>query len=121
MEQNEKKLLFVDLCGRLPYNTLICNITAKLPNDGSFNLTLSSCEINTFGQYIINKWFPIDKVRPYLRPLSSMTEDEKNVVKPISSYNDWLNEHHFDLHGLIEKGLALEAETDMYIISNKNN
>ena len=27
---------------------------------------------------------------------------------------DWLNEHHFDYRGLIEKGLALEAPEDMY-------
>jgi hypothetical protein len=27
---------------------------------------------------------------------------------------DWLNAHHFDYRGLIEKGLALEAPEDMY-------
>lgn len=60
---------------------------------------------------------------PYLRPMSSMTEKEteeyKQFLEDIEGYAysidcvpqiDWLNAHHFDYRGLIEKGLALEAK-----------
>ena len=75
-------------------------------------------------------------IRPYLRPMSSMTEEEfkkwrklvdlrreptKDIFdtailsfKNIDEVTDWLNSHHFDYRGLIEKGLALEAPEDMY-------
>ena len=69
------------------------------------------------------------QIRPYLRPMSSMTKEEiKDFFtvrrfeydaddKLISKYGndtDWLNAHHFDYRGLIEKGLALEAPEGMY-------
>ena len=54
--------------------------------------------------------------KPYLRPMSSMTEEEEKEYHDARSdyYDDlgtydWLNAHHFDYRGLIEKGLALEA------------
>jgi len=73
-------------------------------------------------------------IKPYLRPMSSMTEEEKkeynSVVFKHEFYNgdeenilyyedfdylmDWLNAHHFDYRGLIEKGLAIEAPEGMY-------
>lgn len=71
-------------------------------------------------------------IKPYLRPMSSMTEKEKkeytqyvfnqpflqkDEVPNLGSVPmcvDWLNAHHFDYHGLIPKGLALEAPEDMY-------
>ena len=56
---------------------------------------------------------------PYLFPLSSMTEEEKLMYEGLMigidniSYMldviDWLNSHHFDYRGLIEKGLAIDA------------
>ena len=78
----------------------------------------------------------IEEFKPYLRPMSSMTEEErteynkfndfgsanlrryeyKDFILYIPSYEriDWLNKHHFDYRGLIPKGLALEAPKDMY-------
>ena len=44
-------------------------------------------------------------------------EDEplmRQVKVPVTETDDWLNAHHFDYRGLIEKGLALEAPEDMY-------
>ena len=35
-------------------------------------------------------------------------------IIPIDEYLDWLNAHHFDYRGLIEKGLALVAPDGMY-------
>ena len=63
----------------------------------------------------------IDNVRPYLFPLSSITEEQKkeyqyiterwmnDPVYSISDSIDWLNKNHFDYRGLIEKGLAIDA------------
>ena len=78
----------------------------------------------------------IENIKPYLRPMSSMTEEERTefdtkfhictklsehyfaYAKPIIEIYqesiDWLNKHHFDYRGLIEKGLALEAPEGMY-------
>ena len=72
----------------------------------------------------------IEEFTPYLRPMSSMTKEEdkewqyyKNAIaescderleERISELHDWLNAHHFDYRGLIEKGLALEAPEGMY-------
>jgi hypothetical protein len=79
------------------------------------------------------KRFEEDYIKPYLRPMSSMTEEEEKEYKTISIWGevreskshytdicptiegyDWLNAHHFDYRGLIEKGLALEAPEGMY-------
>lgn len=68
--------------------------------------------------------FGINYVKPYLRPMSSMTWDERfeydkfvngdNTLKNHANEIDWLNAHHFDHRGLIEKGWALEATEGMY-------
>ena len=64
--------------------------------------------------------------KPYLRPMSSMTEEEKKELNNVLEFQyysddscmcestDWLNAHHFDYRGLIERGLALEAPEGMY-------
>ena len=61
---------------------------------------------------------------PYLRPMSSMTEEERKEhnshrLSKWSTYSeycanviDWLNAHHFDYRGLIEKGLAIAITED---------
>lgn len=73
---------------------------------------------------------------PYLRPMGDMTKEEyqeyiklahytgagvlttvlgeKSVWVPSLEKIDWLNQHHFDYRGLIEKGLAFKASKDMY-------
>ena len=61
----------------------------------------------------------VSKIKPYLFPLSSMTEEEKLMYEGLMigtdniSYMlyviDWLNSHHFDYRGLIERGLAIDA------------
>ena len=65
--------------------------------------------------------FPIIDCKPYLFPLSSMTEAQKQEYQYIterwmydSSYSisdstDWLNKNHFDYRGLIESELAIDA------------
>lgn len=115
MTQEERQLLLKDICARLPYG-VICDmwfegnesdkITEVLKRGGLMGLMNS--EFNFIA-------------KPYLRPLSSMTEDEwkeyNQVIGKSFSFTDevdWLNAHHFDYRGLIDKGLALEAPEGMY-------
>ena len=129
----DKELLLKDLCSRLPYGV-------KVNEDiqGDFTLigltkerAFTTCEVE--GKF---NDFPIELIKPYLFPLSSMTEtqqeefdriyaDDMQVVannlknrldgKPYETnfghyrHIDWLNKNHFDYRGLIEKGLAIDA------------
>ena len=127
-QEEEKNLLLKDLCTRLPYGVRYRHFTW---NDeyGETYIAAQIYSINTDG-YVKNCYDDetvyIDNVRPYLFPLSSMTEEQKKEYQyiterwmndpaySISDSIDWLNKHHFDYRGLIEKGLALEAPEEMY-------
>lgn len=104
MTEKDKQLLLKDLCARLPYDVVV--------NDGN--------EIDTLKAYMLDDLMFIDEaiIRPYLRPMSSMTEEELSLrskgFKSGYEYYDWLNEHHFDYRGLIEKSLAIVAPKGMY-------
>jgi hypothetical protein len=63
----------------------------------------------------------IEAIKPYLRPLSSITTKELEKYNELFNKSldtwthvDWLNSHHFDYRRLIERGLALEAPEGMY-------
>lgn len=126
MTQEEKQLLLKDLSARLPYGVYVDAYswqkdTPKL---------LIECVPEYVGEEIVVKGLAgrhsIKEIKPYLRPLSSMTEKElgeyKHLVNRYNASNyesasgwvDWLNTHHFDYRRLIEKGLALEAPEGMY-------
>jgi hypothetical protein len=70
--------------------------------------------------YELDYGVPVEFIKPYLRPLSSMTEEEKNELFQLMGRGtdieriDFYISHHFDYRGLIEKGLALKAPEDMY-------
>lgn len=115
MKPEEKDLLIVDLCGRLPYevNVFYHNDDWETKHD-----VLSAQKIDM----LLRRSDVV--IKPYLRTMSSMTEEEKydyitNVKKekcivelpilPKIEAIDWLNAHHFDYRGLIEKGLAIEV------------
>ena len=141
MNEQDRELLFIDLCGRVPYEVRMFEIESI--NDIQSNLTLQSITnkesvicITPSGGVIGSS---IDAFKPYLFPLSSMTEeqkiecfkgtdielDEHNEIWstfPISNSDivltnldnwlkviNWLNENHFDYRGLIPMGLALDA------------
>ena len=122
MTQEDKELLLQDLCARLPYYTMV------LMGDGAIK-PLINVNVDT---YICNGLKGLPK--PYLRPLSSMTEDEEReyngaltplgdfmfeqeeLFRPIQLYKkipfglyEFFNSHHFDYRGLIPKGLAIEV------------
>lgn len=114
MKKEDKDLLLVDLCAKLPYRV-------KCIVNGLDDCTLMPSDIEEERE-----------IKPYLRPMSSMTEVEKEEyhnlcyeeerecyefgewVTRIYFHDtiesiDWLNAHHFDYRGLIEKGLAIEV------------
>ena len=109
MTQEDKELLLKDLCARLPYGVKVTN--------GIHTITLKPCSDISI---IIKN----EHILPYLRPLSSMAEEERKEYKHLVAFSgnpdgaanfiDWLNEHHFDYNRLIEKGLALEAPVGLY-------
>ncbi len=125
MTEDEKyNLLMKDLCARFPYYV---KLKVKYEDDPWKLFVMQHSEkIYVLG----TKGYPIEvkltDCQPYLRPMSSMTEEEKQEYQFLterwmhdSSYSigdsfDWLNAHHFDYRGLIEKGIAIEAPGDMY-------
>lgn len=140
MTQEDKRLLLKDLCARLPYGVVLNvgdndlkldkqhqNIGILYPEDCSdeFNKAHNS----TF-YIVISGCYYGENIKPYLRPMSSITEEEAIKYVTLTHYNtddngkpyreltvealDWLNKNHIDYRGLILKGLALEAPEDMY-------
>ena len=121
MTQEEKDLLIKDLCARLPYG-VICQVEFK--ENGKYNskvMLLSG--IFTDEAYFTTKGGSIysNEYKPYLFPLSSMTDYQKSDYQfiterwmndpshSISDSIDWLNKNHFDYRSLIEKGLAIDV------------
>ena len=114
MTQEDKDLLLKDLSARLPYGVIMTNIELC---ETHYPLT---CEDLHDAMYE-EDWDDV----PYLRPMSSMTEDEEKEYYELyydapqfkngwrdrryldGLHVDWLNAHHFDYRGLIEKGLAI--------------
>lgn len=132
MIKEDKELLLIDLCARLPYGVFCVGTTYELDDDGeryipvkvkdtlteihNYNLETASVRLGLISSC------KLETVKPYLRPMSSMTEEEWNDYKstwkliehdledtyePCIESFDWLNTHHFDYRGLIEKGLAI--------------
>ena len=132
---SDKELLLKDLCARLPYGVkFACNknvYTAKgldliVTNEGDWEYAVTAKGITPI---------EIDFIKPYLFPISSMTEEQKKeydsecnkdlktlseavcnrtytktrISTPLYYGIDWLNANHFDYRGLIEKGLAIDA------------
>ena len=137
MMQKDKELLLKDLCARLPYETMFYSNSNG--DECLLSIDLEYCKINEL--------YTIEQIKPYLHPMSSMTEEEFEKLKEYSGLKyeqldlasfqngtykcldfylsevpsyvvilvfDWLNAHHFDYRGLIEKNLAIEAPEGMY-------
>lgn len=114
MTQADEYLLLKDLCARLPYGVILdCCEMVNEP------LTLISCK------GLVNNDYDIDEVKPYLFPISSMTEEQKEeyvllqqrviynsrglVNLDVVRYTNWCYKHHIDINGLIPMGLANDA------------
>ena len=117
MTQEKKELLLKDLCARLPYGVVVLDEAARVygkifqvnpdfvkydpENEDEDGLRLQT----------------IYNVKPYLRPMSSMTEEEREELSHFENSvqrTDFFYAHHIDCRFLIEKGLAFEAPEGMY-------
>ena len=123
MTQEYKELLLKDLCARLPYKPIVqidgCGIWNLRGVDHDDSAKLRDRVIVWHGENdpSSKNSFPIINCKPYLFPLSSMTEEQqinltKFVANGINDENilyDWYNKNHFDYRGLIPMGLAIDA------------
>ena len=136
MGEKEKELLLKDLCLMASYSP-ICSIFREADSGvgwmdykmlGFYRFGTDKGAIEFYFEDIVSI-DTVEKIKPYLRPMSSMTEEEIDEFILISDtvlwlgdkrstcilsleQMDWLNAHHFDYRGLIEKGLAIEVTED---------
>ena len=127
MKQEDKELLLRDLCTRLPYGVKCQYQHIQYVENGKI------IDINMFGRVNIDGHIKdICDIKPYLFPLSSMTEEQKNEYNhwkhevPVCHYEygdvveeielldspesfEYLIENHFDYRGLISMGLAIDC------------
>ena len=114
MTQEHKELLIKDLCARLPYGVKV-EYENKI-----FDIDyISSYQEIKLDEFTINYTIDISEVKPYLFPLSNMTEEQYKTYWELEHSGnmehlslpalDWLNENNFDYRGLIPMGLAIDA------------
>lgn len=112
MTQNDKELLLKDLCARLPYG-----VKVKLgDNPNIFDLEYRIKFAVMYGDSDkLEDILDITNIKPYLFPLSSMTEEERIAIGNEFAYGqphkamDILHKRHIDYRGLIPKGIAIDA------------
>lgn len=112
MKQEDKDLLLKDLCARLPYFT-------KVQIKNEIVVLDSICDDDGYHFNFIGddrEGVNIEEIKPYLFPISSMTEEQKeDMIKSSCGIGsdknvfDWYNKNHFDYRGLIPMGLANDA------------
>lgn len=134
MTQEDKELLLKELSARLPYGIkfpMMC--WDEETGETVRPVTLYSINKDGYCQVSEDDYSPyIDEIKPYLFPLSSMTEEQKreynkwkheipvchyeygDVIEEIELYDspesfEYLIENHFDYRGLIPNGSALDA------------
>lgn len=132
MTREEKDLLLKDLCARLPYGVKcsfgvddaiyeVCGINPTCC--GASEIQATHIKSN------INGDFSLSSCKPFLFPLTSMTDEQydkfndmgysvtENYYDSIANYHqiDWFNKNHLDYRGLIKKGLAIDCTNlDIY-------
>lgn len=109
MTQEEKDLLLKDLCARLPYDVEI-----QIIEWATLDTTLKTGHIAR----LLNNDAALKQIKPYLFPLSSMTEEQRKEYHELLynpkhginiDYFDWCYKNHLDCRGLIPKGLAIDS------------
>lgn len=119
MIQEHKEILFKDLSARLSYHVRL-KVWLK---DGTTEEGFLDLKHN-YGDVLRDAFYynEIIDIKPYLFPLSSMTEEQSKVYHELIKgmfgtsalinfevLTDFFNSNHLDYRGLIEKSLALDA------------
>lgn len=113
MTQEHKELLLKDLCSRLPYRVKI-SVNNNIESLQGINVLDNVIE---YGSFLSSD---IEEVKPYLFPLSSMTEEQEEEYNDLNCYElgwfphtegalDYLIKNNFDYRELIDEGLAIDA------------
>ena len=140
MTQEDKELLLKDLCARLDTN-LVCSIYRTDDYGVGYRDEILSgyCKGDIWYEFYFGDDCGIgidnvSKIKPYLFPLSSITEEQKSYINGRWGVNEhfefeidplwgeyfvdlsdavefinWCYENHFDINGLIPRGLAEDA------------
>lgn len=103
---NNIKLLAIELINRQKYNV-------KLNIKDEYDEILKSIDYDkNNNEWIINKTFSIEDVKPYLTPLNLMTTSQQNELTDILSQDgdimEFCYKHHIDCANLIEKKIAIQ-------------
>ena len=110
MTQEDRELLLRDLCARLPYGLYVQDEYGDI-----VCINYNDVDFANYFDSILNR-----TIKPYLFPLSSMTEEQEEEYNNLNSYElgcfphteealDYLIKNHFDYRGLIPMGLAFDA------------
>ena len=129
MTKEDRERLLKDLGGRLPYGVKILDIPANVVGKLFLISTTDTVQYETADDTGLQTLY---NIKPYLLPLSSMTEEQKreynmlltdiltyeyeggDIVTVIDTYDNWMSidyliANHFDYRYLIEDGLAIDA------------
>ena len=123
MKQEDKELLLNDICTRLPYGVK-CQVQE---DEYTYIGTLCRIEVDNKNGHLLDFAESISgldcqvylsEIKPYLFPLSSMTEEQKKEEYEIckgyligyeSKLIDFYHKNHLDYRGLIPLGLAIDC------------
>ena len=130
MTQEEKDLVLKDICSRLPYNVKAyvknwSNIDRKY-YEGVYDVKSAFPSLNEIhvqsksGSVDVTLGYYDHEFKPYLFPLSSMTDEQEEEYNNLNCWElgcfphtedalDYLIANHFDYRGLIEMGIAIDA------------
>lgn len=119
MIQKQKDLLLRNLCGMLPYGVICKSVNFRDPAKlVSIDLDGPSHDVFFCTNDGGSMWNDYDDIKPYLFPMSSMTEEQKIEEYKLMNSNfytstvelpNFYNKNHIDYQGLIPMGLAEDA------------
>ena len=134
MTQEDNELLLKDLCSRLPYGVKFLRGSWNDERDQEISVIEVLEDIDKDGYINNTKVYDIGDIKPYLFPMSSMTEEQSKVYHELINgmfgtsalinfevLTDFFNANHLDYRGLIKKGLAIDATNlNIYYLGRVN-
>ena len=123
MTQEQKDLLLKDLCSRIPYGVKIDNMgdpSTLISINNTYRIIIEVVDGDKNPSFNLPRFdiLEIEESKPYLFPISSMTEEQKIEEYKLMNSNfyastvelpDFYNKNHIDYRGLIPIGLANDA------------